>query len=195
MAVGLSLREFGERLGVSGEAVRKAIATGRIPADCVGERRLRGGRTWPIIIDPERAAKAWGYNTDPTWQRDNAKISAAKRGKRPSRPSSAPPPIDSGQLAAGATVPTITQSKAVAEAYKARLLKLEYDEKAGRLLPADTVKIEIASMIATVRTRLLGVPTKAKQRIPHLTRDDVNEIEDLIREALEELADNGRKRG
>lgn len=200
----MGLREFGAWIGVTGEAVRKAIATGRIPADCVGERRL-GSRMVPCITDPQRAADAWGRNTDPTWQRDNAKISAAKtiHGRRAAKHLNRdePPPARSamnGGIGAGgisAKVPTITESKAIAEAYKARLLKLEYDEKAGRLISVDRVKIEVSSMIATVRTRLLGVPSKAKQRLPHLSRADVVELEGLIREALEELADYGKQRG
>lgn len=39
-----------------------------------------------------------------------------------------------------------------------------------------------------VRTKLLGVPSRLRQRCPHLSRDDTNAVDDLIREALEELA-------
>jgi phage terminase Nu1 subunit (DNA packaging protein) len=35
---------------------------------------------------------------------------------------------------------------------------------------------------------MLGVPSKAKQRIPHLTPDEVAVLLDLIREALQNLA-------
>lgn len=84
-------------------------------------------------------------------------------------------------------IPPIARSKALQEALKARLLKMQHDSEAGLLVSINGVKVELAHMIVTVKTRLLGVPTKAKARIPHLTRDDVSEIEELIREALEEL--------
>jgi phage terminase Nu1 subunit (DNA packaging protein) len=38
------------------------------------------------------------------------------------------------------------------------------------------------------RNRLLGVPSAAKQRIPHLELEEVELLTLLIREALEELA-------
>ena len=38
------------------------------------------------------------------------------------------------------------------------------------------------------RTRMLGVPSTAKQRIPHLEVEEVELITTLIREALDELA-------
>jgi phage terminase Nu1 subunit (DNA packaging protein) len=38
------------------------------------------------------------------------------------------------------------------------------------------------------RTRLLGVPSTAKQRIPHLEIEEVELLTTLIREALDELA-------
>ena len=38
------------------------------------------------------------------------------------------------------------------------------------------------------RTRLLGVASTARQRIPHLETEEVELITTLIREALEELA-------
>jgi phage terminase Nu1 subunit (DNA packaging protein) len=38
------------------------------------------------------------------------------------------------------------------------------------------------------RTRLLGVPSAAKQRIPHLEIEEVEVLTLLVREALEELA-------
>jgi phage terminase Nu1 subunit (DNA packaging protein) len=43
-------------------------------------------------------------------------------------------------------------------------------------------------MVTAAKTRLLGVPSKAKARIPTLTVRDIEALEDLIAEALEELS-------
>ena len=51
------------------------------------------------------------------------------------------------------------------------------------------VKATWASVIGAVRNALLGVPAKAKQRIPHLAVAEVGVITDLIREALGAVAD------
>lgn len=74
-----------------------------------------------------------------------------------------------------------------------RKLEVERRKLEGELVEVAEVRQWVASMIATARTRLLGVPSKAKQRIPHLERTDVFEFEELIREALEGLADEGTK--
>lgn len=74
-----------------------------------------------------------------------------------------------------------------------RKLEVERRKLEGELVEIAEVRQWVASMIATARTRLLGVPSKAKQRIPHLERTDVFEFEELIREALEGLADEGTK--
>lgn len=196
MAEGLSLREFGRQIDVSNEAVRKAIKTGKIPADCIAYDH----KGWPRIIDPKRAAEHWGKNRDPNQVRDKAVMRAgAKRGwkqRRGEEPVDDEPAPNSqatgaqgnGKLTAGQSLPSITESKAITEAYKARLAKLEYEERSGRLVDAEKVKAGYVAMITTAKTRLLGVPSKAKGRIPHLTVADVEVLEDLIAEALEELA-------
>ncbi len=46
-----------------------------------------------------------------------------------------------------------------------------------------------AEVITISRTKVLGIPSKAKQRIPDLTQDQVVVLEDIVREALEELAE------
>ena len=42
--------------------------------------------------------------------------------------------------------------------------------------------------ITNAKTKLQGIPSRARQRIPHLTTTDVAELEDLIREVLEDIA-------
>jgi len=44
--------------------------------------------------------------------------------------------------------------------------------------------------VAIVKTALLGVPSKAKERIPHLTLDEIEVITVLIRDALEEVSND-----
>ena len=45
-----------------------------------------------------------------------------------------------------------------------------------------------AAAVNITRTKLLGIPSVAKQRIPHLELEEVELLTSLIREALEELA-------
>lgn len=210
MADGLSLRAFGKRLDVTGEAVRKAIAEGKIPADCVGERRVGKGNTvWPVITDPERAAAHWNRNRDPNQVRDKATMSAGAKRGWVQRKGGTPPPEDdqddddldepqaSPRLdrAGGVTTaggkpgePSITDYKRITEAYKARTAKVEYEQLTGMLVPAALIEAKYVGLMTALRNRLLGVPSEAKSEIPHLTVDEIEILEGLIVAALEEVA-------
>lgn len=204
MADGISLREFGRQVGVSGEYVRRAVKDGKIPADCVGEIVLTSGKTRPVITDPARAADHWGRNRDVTQVRDKSAMAAgAKRGWAQRRGEEPPPAQDdedddepterslSAGAAAGSSVPglpSVTQSKQRTEAYKAMTARLDYEERVGRLVNADQVKVGFVNMVTAARNKLLGVPSKAKGQVPHLTVRDIEILEDLIAAALEEVA-------
>lgn len=200
MADGLSLREFGRQLDVTGEAVRKAIKTGKIPSDCIAH----DARGWPRIIDPARAAESWGRNRVETMVRDKSALAAGakrgwaqRRGEDPPAEDEREEPASAGgaagpPLRAGGNLPSITESKAITEAYKARTAKIEYEQLVGKLVLADQVKVKFVGMVTTAKTKLMGVPSKAKARIPTLTIHDIEVLEDLIAEALEEVALGGR---
>lgn len=194
----MGLREFGRWVDKTGEAVRKAIATGKIPPDCLGEKALSSGRMVPVITNPERARKAWGQNVNPNQVRDKRVMSESRaaahardRGEQP-KPPAAGEDDASTQLTAGKGIPTIAQSNAIDAAYKARIRKLEYEEKSGKLVNADQIKIKTVNMIKAAVNKLRGVPSKAKTSIPTLTVRDIEVLEDLIDEALQELATGGR---
>lgn len=199
MADGIGLREFGRQHGVTAEAVRKAIADGRIPPDCVGRRPIgNNGRVWPVIIDPARAAEHWGRNRDQALVRDKATLSAgAKRGwqtRRGSEPSDDDGDGDESELVAGGGAgkgggPTYNDLRRVTESYKARMARLDYERAVGKLVEADVVAAQQEAMLVSLRNRLRGIPSEAKGRIPHLTIDEIEVLEELIDTALNETAD------
>jgi hypothetical protein len=96
----------------------------------------------------------------------------------------APPPPRRGD-----EIPDYNDSRARSEFEKANLLELERKTKEALLIPRDQVEKAAANVAAIVRTKLLAVPTRARQRIPHLTLEEVAILDELQREALEELAD------
>ena len=85
-------------------------------------------------------------------------------------------------------LPDYTVSRARSEFEKANLLELERKTKERILLPREDVELAWSSAVNITRTRLLGVPSTAKQRIPHLEIEEVELLTTLIREALDELA-------
>lgn len=154
-------------LGLPGgthRAVQKAIQAGRCPIEPNGQ------------IDSEKADAAWAENTN-----------AVKRA--PTEAEAATPAFEPPQGSPGSRGPSLAQAQAVEKTYRARLARLEWEERTGSLVPVADVKLEWAKIIAEARTKLLGIPAKAKSRIPDLTLADVATLDDLIRETLEALAE------
>jgi hypothetical protein len=103
--MGLSVREYARRRGISHTAVRKAVQTGRIPQEPDG------------TIDPVKADAAWDAQTDPGRK-------AAPAPKPVIKTPIAPPPTpqrESAPTTAGATFAQARTAHEVAKAQKARI--------------------------------------------------------------------------
>lgn len=74
------------------------------------------------------------------------------------------------------------------EEQKRQKTTLEVMELEQQLYRVETVEQAWGRAVNMTRTKILGVPSRAKQQIPHLTPDEIELIRDLLREALEELA-------
>ena len=61
----MTLAEFGRRVGVSRQMVRKAVRSGRLELGVAYDQRGR-----PYIADPGEAAREWYNNADPSKVRD-----------------------------------------------------------------------------------------------------------------------------
>jgi len=92
------------------------------------------------------------------------------------------------QLANEPDTPDRAESLARRDAARAQLAEMQAQERSGELISAESAQATWASVAGIVKTALLAVPSKAKQEIPRLTLDEVAILEELIREALEEVA-------
>jgi phage terminase Nu1 subunit (DNA packaging protein) len=61
--------------------------------------------------------------------------------------------------------------------------------KRQRLVPVQEAQNEIERVFTHVRESLISIARRAKQAIPKLTAGDVEKLDRLVRESLEELAD------
>lgn len=86
---------------------------------------------------------------------------------------------------------TVSQQRKAYE--QANLLELERREKEGQLVERASVEVTLTSLAGEVRTKLVAVPSRARQRIPHLTTEEIAILTDLIDEALESLAKRGEE--
>ena len=71
---------------------------------------------------------------------------------------------------------------------KAELLELDRKVKENELVAMKEVENTWCNIITNARNKLLGIPAKAKQRIPDLDTNAVACLDDIVREALEELS-------
>ena len=92
------------------------------------------------------------------------------------------------------------QSRSLHEAYRAKLAKLEFETKTGKLVDVDLVKREARNTGRIIREQLLGIPSRVAPIIlGELGIEDTNFQQKLytiltkeIHEALEGLQDDKR---
>jgi phage terminase Nu1 subunit (DNA packaging protein) len=72
--------------------------------------------------------------------------------------------------------------------WRSRLAELEFQSKTGELVAARAVEARVVNLFGLCRTKLLGVPTKARSAMPELTHAQIATLDDLIRQALQDLA-------
>ena len=171
----MSLRAYARHRGVALSAVQKAIATGRIHPEPDGS------------IDPIKADAQWDRHTR-TAQPTTPKVATT----RPS--ASAAPPSPVSQSSDDTRGVDYHKARAVRETYSARLAKLEFEERTGKLISKDEVDIKYFQLARQLRDRMQQIPRKVAPEIVALVVADpdvrgVTDILDVaIREALEDLA-------
>jgi len=176
--MGLSISAYARHRaekGLKGQthvAVIKALQAGRIVKEPDG------------TIDPVKADAAWNTNTDPAQQRQQ-KTEKLPVPKTEPRPKPAAPPPDSDSASPQPTqpgAPSYAQSRAIREAYAARLSKLEYEEKLGQLIKADKVRIAWFQTMRVVRDRLLNLPARLAAQLA--AEGDERAVRSLLDEEL-----------
>ncbi len=152
----LSQRAYARHRGVSHTAVRKALATGRIVTGEDGK------------IDAAVADAQWERSTDMSKPR-NSVTGVPKKRRATGAPSDPPgiPDSGAGEVPNGAATGNTARlaasyagSRAAREAYMARLAKLEFERRSGKLVDADEVRAQIFALGRRARDGLLGVPDR-----------------------------------
>ncbi len=167
----LSQRAYARHRGVTLRAVQKAIQSGRIQISAGGK------------IDPVHADADWSRNTAPTPQRD--------------RPHSSPPaqraatPLYSPAAEPAAGGLDYARARAVRENYLARLAKIEFEERSGKLVNRDEVEVAAFSRFRTFRDGMLNIPDRVAALMA--AESDPARIHEIltteIRKALLEFSD------
>lgn len=158
----VSMREYAKRRKVSPMAVSKAVKAGRVT--------LVSGK-----IDVNLADRQWSANTRP----------GQKVPKMLARAPETDP--EDAQGLPGAQAGSYAVARAAREQLRLKLDQVDFDERMQNLVDAAEFRAKFLPMIADAKTRLLGVASKCKSRLPSLSAVDVSTIEDLIHKALGEI--------
>jgi phage terminase Nu1 subunit (DNA packaging protein) len=189
----ISKADAARALGVTKEAVYAAIRTNRLSVVRTGDGRE--------LINSTTMREEWQRNTQKRIGR-GPKPPAGTTERTPKRPGELTPAqrreqqAESGEASAAdlnlarttEDIPDYDVSRARTEHLKAELLELERKQKEQILVKAEEVEAKWVEIITMARTKILGIPTKAKQRIPDLDTDAIGLLDDIVRETLEDLA-------
>jgi phage terminase Nu1 subunit (DNA packaging protein) len=131
------------------------------------QKAIAGGRI-PVdengLIDPAVADRAWEANT-----------SAGHR--RTVEDSESPQ--------------SLSEVRIRLDSAKAKMAELDLAERAATLVESGAVEAQLVEVFARCRTKLLAVPSRVRQADPALTVRQLTLVEELIREALEDLTLDG----
>jgi hypothetical protein len=183
----VSLRAYARHRKCQPAAVSVAAHAGRLVKSV---RKDATGRVSAINV--EVADQEWAANSDYTDAPQRAPDSVRT-----------PPPVDSsdpfadlepGALAPLAGDPTahagmsLSEASAVEKVWKAKSAEISFREAAGELVDRDDVTNRFTAHVVAIRNKLAGLPTRAKQQLPHLSLSDIAALELIVREALEDAA-------
>lgn len=177
----IKLADYATQLGVVPQAVRKAIAEGRIKKGAVKE-----GRSW--LIDVAVANQEWRKNTAPQYQQNEAVKAGRQR-----------------QLAAAAAGagggeyrgPSMSQAQTIKAGYQAKLLALDFEERSGKLVSVEEMRRQrfesgrqVRDAVLRIGPQMIGEIAKAAGGLnPDERAEVLLVIQRYLVNALEALAD------
>ena len=171
----VSLRAYAKHRGVTLKAVQKAIQSGRIRTTSDGK------------IDVDQADADWVRNTGPR-QATIATSSPAPRRAQTQAETPLPEPAAAGPL-------DYARARAVRENYLARLAKIEFEERSGKLVSRDEVQVAAFNKFRTFRDGMLNIPDRVAAVLA--AESDPARVHEIlateIRKALLEFADGANR--
>ena len=181
---GISIRAYARVRGVAMSAVQKAIASKRITQNEDGS------------IDPERANQEWERNTfagKTLHQATRLQVVPPRTAVAPRGSSGMPGPPE----VSNDPVSAYLRARAVTETFKAKTAQLEYEERAGKLIPATKAGEYAAHWSAIVGDALSAYPDRmaplvaAAKNEAEIHRILVGETNALRRKTAKAISDAG----
>jgi hypothetical protein len=119
------------------------------------------------LIDPAEADQQWAAATDVTKPRNSVTGAPKLRRAEPAAAEQAAgthtlehPANGVGENGALRAASSYAASRGVRESYMARMAKLEFEERSGKLVDADEVRAQLFGLGRRLRDAMLGVPDR-----------------------------------
>lgn len=168
----ISQRAYARHRGVTQAAVYAAIEAGRL-SKCV-VRDARGHRK---ITSAAEADAEWEANT---------KRAPAAEDAPKSAPQGEPRGFETMSYSEARRLHEIERAR-LAE-IKRQIADIELRRLQGEWIERKIITDKMVNAYTIVRNKLLGVHARVKQRCPEISLEHIQVMDDLIREALEELS-------
>lgn len=172
-----SLRTYAKSRDISHEAVRQAIKSGRLKKSIV---YVKGE---PKIGDEALADQEWAANTDQSKPRN--RITGDPKHRRGKDEPMQAMANDAGAENSGRG-PSYAQSRAIREAYAARLEKIAYEKETGKLVNADAARVAIFNTARKARDMLMAVPDRVAPLV--VGQMDAHEIHRILTDEVRRIA-------
>ena len=137
----MNLLQYATDRGVEYTQLSKWAGQGRFNSDALRKEK----RSW-VVADPQELDR---------------QVAAAKSPDRGGRGGA--PAIDQAlvqQQNQVAAIPSFAQSRAIREAYAARLTRLEYDQRSAKLVDKNELKMRLAKLHMALRDSLRTIPDR-----------------------------------
>lgn len=164
----MGVREYARYRGTSHVSVLNAIKAGKLSGSLTRDPKNKP------IINSELADREWPKSSKEVFK-DKAVKDSDLRGVR-----------EEDKPLAG----SMASARVVRETYMARMAKLDYEERTKKLIDVDEVKKEWMKIASLFKTKVLGIPSKARQRLSSISDKDYYILEQIVSETLEDISND-----
>lgn len=184
----ISVPEYSKLIGKTPQYINRTIKSRKITKKAL---KKKGSR---FLVDPDQANKDLMDNTSYVNKKPVVKHSLKKPEKETKKkPNSSDDPnpeqMAKTSIKAGTSGLSMSQAQTIQAQYKAALLKLEYEEKSGKLVAVEQVGKEAYDCGRRTRDAILNVPDRVVAEI--ISSADIHKgtkiLIEALTEALEEL--------
>jgi hypothetical protein len=179
----ISPAEYARHAGISRMSVSRQIAVGKIPVYSESGQRVGPDYAGRKLVNAAEADRARGQARVRVNLDDEDAVIIERPNAGPQAATQADPAAPRGDA-------TLTRARTASEAHRAQLLRLELDERRGRLIPVEDVEAALVSAGEAIVRVVDQLPAEVEDLAAAFAFDGVP----AVRQKLKEIARRMRER-